>query len=334
MTKEQFVSILDRRLQVIDENERKDIIDEYVNHIDMRISEGKSEEEAIADFGDIDELIDEILAAYKIDYKKVNNGYDRKLNNFLDDAFNGFQKFISSFTSLDGDSVVRLMFEFFVVLLLLLFVRVAFWFVADLGDSLFRSLLGYGIGHLLGGLWNLIIHIAYIVVFFVVLINVIAKRVRHYRDLKAGYEGNETIIDDFKDSFRFDQVKESVNSFNNRKKANEFDTAPNHPSSHHPYREEADVSQVQNDRRDAGSDIVHSASTVAFTFVKIFVVMLILPFAFMQIGLFCVLAFMIVLSVKGFTLIGAYFIIIGLIIGIGAFIDVIYRFAFKGGASK
>jgi len=47
MNKEQFITYMNKKLAVIKEEERKDIIDEYINHIDMKVQEGVSEEEAI-----------------------------------------------------------------------------------------------------------------------------------------------------------------------------------------------------------------------------------------------------------------------------------------------
>ena len=119
MTKDEFLRLLDRKLDVINERERRDIIDEYRTHIEMKMKEGKSEEEAIEDFGNIDELVDDILDAYKINTDRVNRSFDTKLNRFMDDLFNGFQRFLGSFTSLQMDDVVRLVFEILVILILL-----------------------------------------------------------------------------------------------------------------------------------------------------------------------------------------------------------------------
>lgn len=60
---------------VLDTNERKDLLSEYEQHIEMKISSGLSEEEAIADFGDFEELIKELLAAYHLntEYAKGNH---------------------------------------------------------------------------------------------------------------------------------------------------------------------------------------------------------------------------------------------------------------------
>lgn len=126
MTKDEFLRLLDRKLDVINERERRDIIDEYRTHIEMKMKEGKSEEEAIEDFGNIDELVDDILDAYKINTDCVNRSFDTKLNRFMDDLFNGFQRFLGSFTSLQMDDVVRLVFEILVILILLAVLHIPF----------------------------------------------------------------------------------------------------------------------------------------------------------------------------------------------------------------
>lgn len=67
MTKKEFLKELEDRLQMLDEKERKDMIEEYSQHISMRMKSGMKEEEAIDDFGNLDDLISEILEAYHLD---------------------------------------------------------------------------------------------------------------------------------------------------------------------------------------------------------------------------------------------------------------------------
>ena len=67
MTKQAFLTALNDRLQVLNKNERQDIIDEYAAHINMKVQEGVSEEAAIAGFGDFDELVEDLLQAYHVD---------------------------------------------------------------------------------------------------------------------------------------------------------------------------------------------------------------------------------------------------------------------------
>lgn len=73
MNKETFLQELRTHLQILEEREQQDILDEYTQHIDMKMQKGLSEEEAIRDFGSVRELAAEILGAYH-----VNPEYEQK----------------------------------------------------------------------------------------------------------------------------------------------------------------------------------------------------------------------------------------------------------------
>lgn len=66
MNKREFLEILREKLSILDENELEDILSEYEQHIDMKAAGAMTEEAAIADFGDIDELVGDILQAYHV----------------------------------------------------------------------------------------------------------------------------------------------------------------------------------------------------------------------------------------------------------------------------
>lgn len=66
MDKTGFLKELKQYLAILNEEEQKDIMDEYVQHIDMKMERGMSEAEAIRDFGDIKELASRILEAYHV----------------------------------------------------------------------------------------------------------------------------------------------------------------------------------------------------------------------------------------------------------------------------
>ncbi|MFR3251901.1 MAG: DUF1700 domain-containing protein [Eisenbergiella sp.] len=66
MNKEEFLRILRERLSILDDREMEDILSEYEQHIDMKTAGAMSEEEAIADFGNVDDLAADILEAYHV----------------------------------------------------------------------------------------------------------------------------------------------------------------------------------------------------------------------------------------------------------------------------
>ena len=53
MNKETFLSELRGYLQILEDQEQEDILEEYAQHIDIKIQKGQSEEEAIRDFGSV-----------------------------------------------------------------------------------------------------------------------------------------------------------------------------------------------------------------------------------------------------------------------------------------
>ena len=66
MDKKTFLEELRSSLSVLQETELNDIMDEYEQHIDMKVQSGLTEEEAIAEFGNRKELTAEILEAYHV----------------------------------------------------------------------------------------------------------------------------------------------------------------------------------------------------------------------------------------------------------------------------
>lgn len=66
MDKREFLSALEQSLSVLQEDELKDIISEYEQHIDIKVEKGLTEEEAIEDFGSFQELTAELLEAYHV----------------------------------------------------------------------------------------------------------------------------------------------------------------------------------------------------------------------------------------------------------------------------
>lgn len=66
MNKETFLRELQKHLEILEDREQQDILEEYAQHIDIKIQNGQSEEDAIRDFGPVTELAGEILEAYHV----------------------------------------------------------------------------------------------------------------------------------------------------------------------------------------------------------------------------------------------------------------------------
>ncbi|WP_276833383.1 DUF1700 domain-containing protein [Massilicoli timonensis] len=282
MKKDAFIAKLREGLCLIREEEREDVIAEYVTHIDLKMAEGKSEEEAIADFGDLDALIDEILDAYKIDVKQAKKeSKEQRFNEELNRFFDECKQFIMRFTSLDIDNVVRLVFEFFIVLLIIWLLKIPVELIASLGDSLLSDILNFSsTGDLLGSLWYGLVNAFYVVAALLAIVHIMRSRLLYYR----AHEGSESVIDDVKDVFHFERSKSSRSEEVDKR---EFA----HPYSDAPYPKKA--------------------STIVAILVKLLLFIVALPFFFAMIALCFTSGVLMFMAMEGVILPGIWLLVIG-----------------------
>lgn len=66
MNKDKFLTELREYLSILEKQEQEDILEEYAQHIDMKMQKGLSEEDAIGDFGSVEQLAAEILETYHV----------------------------------------------------------------------------------------------------------------------------------------------------------------------------------------------------------------------------------------------------------------------------
>jgi len=95
MTKDTFIDSLRRELSILKDSEIDDIVIEYESHINEYMANGLSEEEAINEFGNFNELICGILEAFSINEEYVKKIKKQKQNR--DKAQGLFNNIISLF---------------------------------------------------------------------------------------------------------------------------------------------------------------------------------------------------------------------------------------------
>ncbi len=164
MKKERFLKELRKRLIVLNEQEVEDIIKEYQDHIKNKMEEGMSEEEAVKDFGDIDELAREILKAYKIN---VNYQNSSKLEDGVDKVIKKGATFLEqladTISQTKKEDLFRILFKFLGLLLLLALFRIPFYILTEIIFSMLDIFPG-GLGSFVYVVWKILLKLLYIVV--------------------------------------------------------------------------------------------------------------------------------------------------------------------------
>jgi uncharacterized membrane protein len=105
MKKKQFIDELRKRLSRLKEEEINDIIEEFEQHIDFEIKNGKDEEEIIETFGNINELVKELLEAYDMN-ESVGDKVESIMKSIYETGEEVFEKVVD-FTKETVESVQR-----------------------------------------------------------------------------------------------------------------------------------------------------------------------------------------------------------------------------------
>lgn len=160
MNKEEFLKKLEKELSILNEKERQDIIDEYKDTIEDKVKHGQTEEEAVKDFGDLDELVSGILDAYKINpkythkeegsFNKLTEEGEKLIKKGANKLANMTRDFANNIKDNDTEMNLNLAFEIiikiFFTLILLAVLTIPFRIFKDLGfsfaDTFFSPLSG------------------------------------------------------------------------------------------------------------------------------------------------------------------------------------------------
>ena len=134
---------------VLNDDERADLLSEYEQHIEMKIQSGLSEEEAIADFGDPEELIKELLEAYHLNTNYQSQpSFSSRISWYVKSCANFLSSTFESLCQMNGKTLFQL---FLRICGMVLFLGVLFM-VGALFCSMLQSFLVYTMpfGHSIG----------------------------------------------------------------------------------------------------------------------------------------------------------------------------------------
>ena len=203
MNKEKFLKELEKRLSILNEKERKDIIDEYRSTIEEKIKNGEEEENAVKDFGNIDDLVKEILEAYKIDpkykgtdFQKFVSEGENIIKQCADTLAKGVKDAAESFKNNNQEINLSLVFEIMIkVFLTIIFIgllKIPFMIFTHIGNSFFEVLFS-PLDVLIKVLWTLFLSVIYLVAIVIVIVKIF-KEYFIKKDNKEEKNTNETKI--------------------------------------------------------------------------------------------------------------------------------------------
>ena len=291
MNKKSFIKKLKNNLNVLEESEVKDIIEEYSDIIDEKIKDGKTEEEAIKDFGDINELSKEILKAYKInpkfieddepefrqDFEKTIKKGAKKLSNFTKSVVDDIKKH----DNITLEFICEIVIKIIILLIIYAILTVPFWALLGLGHAIF-DIAFFPLDIILNVIWGILVWVLYFVVGVIIAITM------------------------FKSNFKVEEVKEEPKK--KRTKSNEEKNTE---------KVKIDETEMEENKKPKKKEPVKSSSGTVFAtikaLIKIFIfIFFILPVIFIIVGLIFAIVGVIYYIIQGLNLWGVLILLTGL----------------------
>lgn len=304
MNKKEFLEKIEKKLLVLDEKERKDILDEYKDTISEKVKRGQSEEEAVADFGDIDELVKEVLSAYKIDpdydvkeestFNKILNDGEDLIKKGADKLAKTSRDLASDFKKTNKDINLSLVFEIVIKIIIAIFLigflRLPFLLVYRVGGEMLDSIFS-PFGDLFSFLFGILLFIIYISLCVLVFVSLFKSYFKHEESADNENMEDENLEEDVKKEVKAVKVKE------------------------------------QSGHSFLGESIMLILKLWLIIFVMV-------PAAFIDLGILFGLCLSVVYWIKGINLFGLTLLLIGCLVMCTWFIKLIYNVIFKSGKNN
>lgn len=289
MNKKVFLEKLKKKLKILNKDELDDIIEEYEDHINEKVASGKTEEEAVKDFGDFDELVKEILSAYKINEDYEENVKEKNVvADFIDTCVSFVKDFARNIGSRSANDIIKFIVEFIVLILFIAILKLPVLFVEEAGEWLFEKLIspfGYG----LATIWRYMIEIVYLVLALVGIVNFVKKRYMEGENMEQKKVTN----------------KKEINKNNTKLEKKE--------------------NNIKKEKKDGNG----SFTKVLITMIKVFLVFVLVPAIFSFLVAFVCIVIGIVLLVQGLPYFGIFLCGLTYISLNYIFIDLCFRFIFN-----
>lgn len=313
MNKQEFIKELRDCLSILSESEVNDIIDEYSDVINQKVQDGKTEEEAVKDFGSINDLVAEILGAYKINPNRKSYSFHNDFETILNNSINkGAEFFRNIFKDISADGAARFLVYGLIAIIVLILLRIPFAIV----ESLLYGLLTFG--HR-GNLISSIISIALSLAYLVSCILVVAAMVKSIS--KSTDFNNKKKDKTYTYEYKYDDSKiKQTNTYEYK-----YDS-----------KEEKEYAYSSNDNKDQTSYSADVPRKEYNTFLrtlygifKVIVVFIMIPFWILLIIGCILIAVGIYLAFQGVNLVGFIFIAIGGVGFLGSLLGLVERAVFR-----
>ena len=275
MNKEEFLKKLTKKLDVLEDKEIEDIISEYEGYIAEKVNRGLTEEEAVKELGDLNEIVNDLLAAYKVKHKETNY-----IKIIISKLSVGLDYILNELSSKSGKDILKFVIEIGLIILIVCIFKMPFLIVKDLGWHIFSN-LSSPISDIFYGIWSFIIELSYFILAIILFIKIFERR--YFKNF------SEKIVLESEDEKK-------------------------HPKNEKLQKEEKKTESVKEIKKQCPKKfgLVEIITNICILFLKFIVIMILMGVITYLIGIIFAIGLSIYLLVKGVTYFGIIILLITL----------------------
>ena len=179
MNQEEFIKKLKDKLDILTSEALNDEIKYFESEIEKQKAQNVSEEDIIKSFGNLENIEKQILKKHGINPEKV-----MKKENFIykkfEELFQVIHRVVDIMSKNDLKDNVKILFDLFILIIFVCFIKIPFILIQNLGDSL----LSYIDIPYISDIWGILIDLIYIIIALIIFMNIFTKWFKNLKTTK------------------------------------------------------------------------------------------------------------------------------------------------------
>ena len=179
MNQEEFIKKLKDKLDILLPEVVNDEIKYFESEIEKQKDQNVSEEDIIKSFGNLENIEKQILKKHGINPEKV-----MKKENFIykkfEELFQVIHRVVDIMSKNDLKDNVKILFDLFILIIFVCFIKIPFILIQNLGDSL----LSYIDIPYISDIWGILIDLIYIIIALIIFMNIFTKWFKNLKTTK------------------------------------------------------------------------------------------------------------------------------------------------------
>lgn len=197
MKKKEFLNKLEKKLTILNSNERKKVLKSYENKIDELIEKGQDETDAISSLESIDNIVKKVLASYSINTEYQDNNFS--LSDFFSDLTKKAKDFLTSIFNGSIEELLNFLLKILILFIFIVIFHIPFSLIRELVIH-FLEFLPSVIKDSFIILWRIFVEFSYIIISALILFSNLKSDFKYFR--KNNSQNDDRYLKEFSNNLK------------------------------------------------------------------------------------------------------------------------------------